>query len=362
MTHPSLRRHFAKSAVVPSDEVIAQQAHLRPIREIGEKILSDDDLERLEPYGKYKAKIPIDLLDKLEDKEDGKLILVTALTPTASGEGKTCTSVGLVDGLTKIGKNATVSLREPSLGPVFGMKGGAAGGGYAQVVPMDEINLHFTGDMHAITSAHSLLAALVDNHIKWHKEPVLDTRRVSWRRVVDMNDRALRDIAVGFGGVSNGYVRADGFDITVASEVMAILCLANSLQDLERRLGDIVVGYTRKNEPVRAKDLNASGAMTALLRDAMNPNLVQTLEGTPALVHGGPFANIAHGCSSVIATRMALKLSDYVITEAGFGADLGAEKFFNIKCRKSNLKPSAAVVVATVRGRIGLWRSLPPVC
>jgi len=266
--------------VVPSDEVIAKKAKLRPIREIAEKILSDDDIESIEPYGTYKGKLPISLLDKFEDRKDGKLILVTALTPTASGEGKTCTSVGLVDGIRKIGKNATVALREPSLGPVFGMKGGAAGGGYAQVVPMDEINLHFTGDMHAITSAHSLLAAMVDNHIKWQKEPQIDTRRVSWRRVVDMNDRALRDIAVGFGGVSNGYVRSDGFDITVASEVMAVLCLANSLQDLERRLGDIVVGYTRKNQPVRAKDLNASGAMTALLRDAMNPNLVQTLEGT----------------------------------------------------------------------------------
>lgn len=349
--NPEGKNAFRTMATTPSDEAIAQAATLQPITDIAKKILSDDDVKRIEPYGRYKAKVPVTMLEqfKKENREDGKLILVTALTPTSSGEGKTCTSVGLVDGMTHIGKNAMVALREPSLGPVFGMKGGAAGGGHAQVVPMDEINLHFTGDMHAITSAHSLLSAMVDNHIKWQKEPVLDTRRISWRRVVDMNDRALRDIAIGFGGVNNGYVRQDGFDITVASEVMAILCLATSMSDLQRRLGDIVVGYTRKQQPVRAKDLNASGAMAALLRDALSPNLVQTIEGTPALVHGGPFANIAHGCSSVIATQMALKLSDYVITEAGFGADLGAEKFFNIKCRKAGLKPAAAVVVATIR-------------
>jgi len=339
------------TAPVGSDEAIAQAATLQPIRDIADTIPALKGNDVLQPYGHYKAKVPITFLDDLKAKgvKDGKLILVTALTPTASGEGKTCTSVGLVDGLRMIGKDAMVALREPSLGPVFGMKGGAAGGGYAQVVPMDEINLHFTGDMHAISSAHALLAAMVDNHIKWQKEPVLDPRRITWRRVVDMNDRALRDIAIGFGGVSNGYVRSDGFDITVASEVMAILCLATSLEDLQRRLGDIVVGFTNKLKPVRASDLNASGAMAALLRDAMAPNLVQTLEGAPALVHGGPFANIAHGCSSVVATQMALKLSDYVITEAGFGADLGAEKFFDIKCPKAGLTPNAAVVVATIR-------------
>ena len=349
MTHPSLRRHFAKSAVVPSDEVIAQQAHLRPIREIGEKILSDDDLERLEPYGKYKAKIPIDLLDKLEDKEDGKLILVTALTPTASGEGKTCTSVGLVDGLTKIGKNATVSLREPSLGPVFGMKGGAAGGGYAQVVPMEQINLHFTGDFHAITSAHNLLSALIDNHIYWGNKLNIDVRRIVWKRVLDMNDRALRSININLGGVANGFPREDGFDITVASEIMAIFCLSNDLHDLENRIGNITVAYTRDKKPIYAKDLNAQGPMTVLLKEAIRPNVTQTLENNPAIIHGGPFANIAHGCNSVLATKTALKLSDYVVTEAGFGADLGAEKFLDIKCRKSGLKPSCVVIVATIR-------------
>ena len=290
------------------------------------------------------------LLNELETREkEGKLILVTALTPTKAGEGKTCTSVGLADGMCQIGKSCMVALREPSLGPVFGMKGGAAGGGYAQVVPMADINLHFTGDMHAIGAAHNLCSAMVDNHIYWNKEPQIDARRVAWRRVVDMNDRALRSTTCGLGGPLNGFPRIDGFDITVASEVMAVFCLATDLDDLQRRLGNVVVGYTRTRKPVTAAEINADGAMTALLKDAMQPNLVQTLENNVAIVHGGPFANIAHGCSSVVATKAALKMSDYVITEAGFGADLGAEKFFDIKCRKAGLKPEAAVVVGTVR-------------
>jgi formate--tetrahydrofolate ligase len=301
------------------------------------------------PYGHYKAKLSSDFISKIKNKDDGKLILVTAMTPTTAGEGKTTTSVGLTDGLNFIGKKTIVALREPSLGPCFGMKGGAAGGGYAQVVPMEDINLHFTGDFHAITSAHMLLSAMVDNHIYWNLEPKIDSRRVTWRRVVDMNDRALRSITNSLGGVSNGYLREDGFDITVASEVMAILCLSNNFDDLANRLGKIIIGYTRDLEPIFCKDIKADGAMSVLLKDALQPNLVQTLENNPAFIHGGPFANIAHGCNTVIATKTALKLADYVVTEAGFGADLGAEKFFNIKCRKSGLSPACAVIVATVR-------------
>lgn len=331
-----------------SDETIARAAKMWPIAKVANSLgLSS---EQLVPYGHYKAKVP---LEELKGNKQGKLILVTAITPTKAGEGKTTCSIGLSDGLCRLGKKALVALREPSLGPVFGMKGGAAGGGYSQVVPMDEINLHFTGDFHAIGAAHNLLSAMVDNHIYWGKEPMLDQRRVSWRRVVDMNDRALRSINVGLGGPSNGFMRPDGFDITVASEVMAIFCLANDMEDLQRRLGNIAVGETRGAEKVRkmvyAKDLKAEGAMTALLKDALSPNLVQTLENNPALIHGGPFANIAHGCNSVIATKAGLKMADYVITEAGFGADLGAEKFFNIKCRKAGLAPDAAVLVATAR-------------
>ncbi|MDE0715563.1 MAG: formate--tetrahydrofolate ligase, partial [Gammaproteobacteria bacterium] len=305
--------------------------------------------EPLMPYGHTKAQVSLDYIDSIQDRPDGKLILVTAITPTPAGEGKTTTSVGLTDGLNRIGKNAMVCLREPSLGPCFGMKGGAAGGGYAQVVPMEDINLHFTGDFHAITSAHSLLSALIDNHIYWGNEAGMDTRRVAWRRVVDMNDRALRQIASSLGGVANGFPREDGFDITVASEVMAIFCLAKSLEDLQERLSRIVIGYTRNRQPIRAEAVNAPGPMTVLLKDALAPNLVQTLEHNPAFIHGGPFANIAHGCNSVLATRSALKLADYVVTEAGFGADLGAEKFFDIKCRSAGLAPDAAVIVATVR-------------
>lgn len=332
---------------VKSDIEIARAATLQPISEIGGKL--DIPGDSLLPYGHTKAKISYDFIDSLSERPNGKLILVTAITPTPAGEGKTTTTVGLGDGLNRIGKKAMICLREPSLGPCFGMKGGAAGGGYAQVVPMEDINLHFTGDFHAIGSAHNLLSAILDNHINWGNELGIDVRRIQWRRVVDMNDRALRHLVVSMGGLGNGYPREDGFDITVASEIMAIFCLAKNMQDLQQRLGNIVVGYTRDRQPITAKDLKADGAMTVLLKDAFMPNLVQTLENNPALVHGGPFANIAHGCNSVIATRSALKLADYVVTEAGFGADLGAEKFFDIKCRKAGLKPSCAVIVATIR-------------
>ena len=331
-----------------SDIEIAQQAKLKRVSGIAQERLGIAE-EHLEPYGHYKAKISLDYLAGLKDRPDGKLILVTAMTPTPAGEGKTTTSVGLGDALNRIGKKALICLREPSLGPVFGMKGGAAGGGFAQVVPMEDINLHFTGDFNAIALANNLLAALLDNHIHHGNELGIDVRRVTWKRVVDMNDRALRDIVVSLGGFGNGFPREDGFDIVVASEVMAIFCLSTSLADLKERLGNIVVGYTRDRKPVRARDLKAHGAMTVLLKDALQPNLVQTLENNPAILHGGPFANIAHGCNSVIATKAALKLADYVVTEAGFGADLGAEKFIDIKCRKSGLRPSAAVVVATIR-------------
>ena len=330
-----------------SDIEIARAANMQPVDEIGAKL--GIPAESLLQYGPYKAKLSADYIKSLEDKPDGKLILVTAITPTPAGEGKTTTSVGLGDGLNRIGKNTITCLREPSLGPCFGMKGGAAGGGYAQVVPMEDINLHFTGDMHAIGTAHNLLSALVDNHIYWGNELNIDARRVTWRRVLDMNERALRDIVTSLGGVPNGFPRQSGFDITVASEIMAIFCLARDLEDLQERLSNIVVGYTRDREPVRARDVKGHGPMTVLLRDALMPNLVQTLENNPAFIHGGPFANIAHGCNTVLATTTALKMADYVVTEAGFGADLGAEKFFDIKCRKANLKPSAAVVVATVR-------------
>ncbi len=330
-----------------SDIEIARAATMKPIAEIGARL--DIPSDALQPYGHTKAKIGFDFLNAQASNPDGKLILVTAVTPTPAGEGKTTTTVGLGDALNRIGKRTAICLREPSLGPCFGMKGGAAGGGYAQVVPMEDINLHFTGDFHAIGAAHNLLSALIDNHMHWDFEPRLDARRVAWRRVVDMNDRSLRDITLGLGGVTNGIPRQGGFDITVASEVMAIFCLANSLEDLQERLGNVVIGYTRNREPVYAKDMKAEGAMTVLLRDALMPNLVQTLENNPAFIHGGPFANIAHGCNSVVATRAGLKLADYVVTEAGFGADLGAEKFFNIKCRKAGLNPAAAVVVATAR-------------
>jgi formate--tetrahydrofolate ligase len=330
-----------------SDIEIAREANKKPIQEIGAKIgISNDDLL---PYGHDKAKVSQEFINSVKEKKDGKLILVTAINPTPAGEGKTTTTVGLGDGLNRIGKNAMICIREASLGPNFGMKGGAAGGGMAQVVPMEEMNLHFTGDFHAITSAHSLLSAMIDNHIYWGNEQEIDIRRVAWRRVVDMNDRALRQITASLGGVSNGFPRETGFDITVASEVMAILCLATDLQDLEKRLGDIIVAYRRDKTPVYCRDIKAEGAMTVLLKDAMQPNLVQTLENNPAFVHGGPFANIAHGCNSVIATKTALKVADYVVTEAGFGADLGAEKFMNIKCRKAGIAPDAVVLVATVR-------------
>jgi formate--tetrahydrofolate ligase len=327
---------------------IAQGAQLKRITRVAKDKLGIDD-EHLEPYGHYKAKLSLDYAASLADRPDGRLILVTAMTPTPAGEGKTTTTVGLGDALNYIGRRAMVCLREPSLGPVFGMKGGAAGGGYAQVVPMEDINLHFTGDFSAIALANNLLAALIDNHITQGNELGIDVRRVTWKRVVDMNDRALREIVIGLGGPGNGFPREDGFDIVVASEVMAILCLATSLDDLKARLSRIIVGYTREQKPVHASDLQAHGAMAVVLKDAMKPNLVQTLENNPAFIHGGPFANIAHGCNSVIATQTALKLADYVVTEAGFGADLGAEKFLDIKCRKSGLRPSAAVVVATVR-------------
>ncbi|WP_436636955.1 formate--tetrahydrofolate ligase [Microbaculum sp. FT89] len=330
-----------------SDIEIARAASMKPIMDIAGALGVPTDA--VLQYGPYKAKISLDYVSSLAGKPDGNLILVTAMTPTPAGEGKTTTTVGLGDGLNRIGKNAIMCLREPSLGPCFGMKGGAAGGGHAQVVPMEDINLHFTGDFHAITSANNLLAALVDNHIYWGNGCAIDVRRVAWRRVIDMNDRALREIVCSLGGVANGFPREAGFDITVASEVMAILCLAMDLEDLERRLGNIVVGYTRDKTPVTAKEIEAAGAMTVLLKDALMPNLVQTLENNPAFVHGGPFANIAHGCNTVLATRTALKLADFVVTEAGFGADLGAEKFFDIKCRKAGLKPAAAVIVATIR-------------
>jgi formate--tetrahydrofolate ligase len=330
-----------------TDIEIAQRAKLVPIGEIAARLGIPD--EALEPYGRTKAKISLDWLERQSGRPDGKLILVSAISPTPAGEGKTTTSVGLGDALNRIGKRAAICLREPSLGPVFGMKGGAAGGGYAQVVPMEDINLHFTGDFHAIGVANNLLAALIDNHVHHGNALGLDVRRITWKRVVDMNDRALREIVVALGGPANGYPRQDGFDIVVASEVMAIFCLAESLADLRERLGNIVVGYTREQKPVRARDINAHGAMTVLLRDALKPNLVQTLENNPAFIHGGPFGNIAHGCNSVIATKSALKLADYVVTEAGFGADLGAEKFIDIKCRKSGLRPDIVVLVATLR-------------
>ena len=331
-----------------SDIEISQAAKKRLIVDVAREKLGIGP-EHLEPYGHYKAKVSLDFVNSLQDRPNGKLILVSAITPTPAGEGKTTTTVGLTDALNYIGKKAMLCLREPSLGPSFGMKGGAAGGGYAQVVPMEDINLHFTGDFHAITSANNLLAAVIDNHIYWGNPLGIDQRRVAWRRVMDMNDRALRSIVSSLGGVANGFPREDGFDITVASEVMAIFCLAKDLDDLKQRLSNIIVGYTRDRKPVRAGDLKAHGAMTALLKEALAPNLVQTLEGTPAFVHGGPFANIAHGCNSVLATTTALKLCDYVVTEAGFGADLGGEKFLDIKCRKTGLAPDCAVLVATIR-------------
>jgi formate--tetrahydrofolate ligase len=330
-----------------TDIEIARESKMEPIADTGAKLGIGE--EHLHLFGPTKAKVSFDFIDSLDDKPDGKLILVTAITPTPAGEGKTTTTVGLGDSLNRIGKKATICIREPSLGPCFGMKGGAAGGGYAQVVPMEDINLHFTGDFHAIGVAHNLLSALIDNHIYWGNKLGFDERRVAWRRVVDMNDRALRSIVSSLGGVANGFPRESGFDITVASEVMAIFCLSTSLTDLEDRIGRIVVGYTRAREPIYAKDLKAEGPMTVLLKEALQPNLVQTLENNPAFIHGGPFANIAHGCNSVIATKTALKLADYVVTEAGFGADLGAEKFFGIKCRLAGLNPSATVIVATVR-------------
>ncbi|MGE0734343.1 MAG: formate--tetrahydrofolate ligase [Alphaproteobacteria bacterium] len=332
---------------VKSDIEIAREATMRPIEQVGAKLgIPEKDLFR---YGPHKAKLSAEFIGSLANKPEGKLILVTAISPTPAGEGKTTTTVGLGDGLNRIGKKAAICLREPSLGPCFGMKGGAAGGGYAQVVPMEDINLHFTGDFHAIGAAHNLLSAMLDNHVYWGNELDIDVRRVTWRRVLDMNDRALRDIVVSLGGVANGFPRETGFDITVASEVMAIFCLATDMADLKKRLGSIVVAQTRGRKAVRARDLKADGSMAVLLKDAIMPNLVQTLEGNPAFVHGGPFANIAHGCNSVMATKTALRLADYVVTEAGFGADLGAEKFFDIKCRKAGLKPAAAVIVATVR-------------
>ena len=329
------------------DIEIAREAEARPVADIAQRL--GIPMEQLVPYGHTKAKVKLDYLESLDEQPDGRLILVTAMSPTPAGEGKTTVAIGLTDAMNRLGANASVCLREPSLGPCFGLKGGAAGGGYAQVIPMEDINLHFTGDMHAIGAAHNLLAAMIDNDIHWRNERKLDLRRVTWRRVVDINDRQLRQIVTGIGGPANGFPMEAGFDITVASEVMAIFCLARNLQDLQERLGRIVIGYTRDHTPVTAADVKAPGAMTALLKDALAPNLVQTLENNPAFIHGGPFANIAHGCNSIIATRAALKLSDYVVTEAGFGADLGAEKFFNIKCRKSGLRPDAAVIVATVR-------------
>ena len=330
-----------------SDIEIARKANMEPILDIGAKL--DIPFKALRPFGHFKAKLSPTWLQNQSKKKNAKLILVTAINPTPAGEGKTTTSVGLNDGLNAIGKKSIVCLREPSLGPCFGMKGGAAGGGYAQVVPMEDINLHFTGDFHAITSAHNLLSAMIDNHIYWGNKQEIDPRRVTWKRVLDMNDRALRNIVVSLGGVSNGFPRESGFDITVASEIMAIFCLSENLEDLEKRLGDIIIGYRKDKSPVFCRDIGADGAMTVLLKEALQPNLVQTLENNPAFIHGGPFANIAHGCNSVVATRAGLELGDYVITEAGFGADLGAEKFLNIKCRKANLKPDAVVIVATIR-------------
>ena len=332
-----------------SDIEIARKAKMKPISEILKGLDVPDTPEAFSPMGRHIAKINLEYIDSLNKNKDGKLVLVSAITPTPAGEGKTTTSVGLSDGLNKLGKKSIVCLREPSLGPSFGMKGGAAGGGYAQVVPMEQINLHFTGDFHAITSAHNLLSALIDNHIYWGNKLNIDVRRVVWKRVMDMNDRSLRSIVVDLGGVANGYPRQDGFDITVASEIMAIFCLAKDLKDLEERIGNITIAYTRDKKSIFAKDLNAQGPMTVLLKDAIRPNITQTLENNPAIIHGGPFANIAHGCNSVIATKASLKLSDYVVTEAGFGADLGAEKFLDIKCRKSNLKPDCVVLVATIR-------------
>jgi formate--tetrahydrofolate ligase len=332
---------------VKSDIEIAREAKIKPIAEVAAKIGIPS--QALIPYGWTKAKVSTDYINQIQVNKDGKVILVTAISPTPAGEGKTTTTVGLSDGLNYIGKKAIAALREPSLGPCFGVKGGAAGGGYAQVVPMEDINLHFTGDFHAITSAHNLLSALLDNHIYWGNALGIDQRRIAWKRVLDMNDRALRSIVNSLGGVSNGFPREDGFDITVASEVMAILCLSKDLKDLEARLGNIIVAYTRDKKPIRARDLKADGAMTVLLKDALQPNLVQTLENNPVFIHGGPFANIAHGCNSVLATKTAMKLADYVVTEAGFGADLGAEKFFDIKCRKAGISPSSVVIVATVR-------------
>ena len=334
---------------IKSDIQIAREAKMQPIKDILAKINVPDESSAFSPMGRHIAKINLEYLDSLKSKKEGKLILVTAITPTPAGEGKTTTSVGLNDGLNKIGKKSIVCLREPSLGPSFGMKGGAAGGGYAQVVPMEQINLHFTGDFHAITSAHNLLSALIDNHIYWGNKLNIDVRRIVWKRVLDMNDRALRSININLCGVANGFPREDGFDITVASEIMAIFCLANNLEDLENRIGNITVAYTREKKPIYAKDLKAQGPMTVLLKEAIRPNITQTLENNPAIIHGGPFANIAHGCNSVIATKAGLKLADYVVTEAGFGADLGAEKFLDIKCRKSDLKPSCVVIVATIR-------------
>ncbi|MDA9104311.1 formate--tetrahydrofolate ligase [Candidatus Pelagibacter ubique] len=334
---------------VKSDIQIAREAKMQPINDILAKINVPDESSAFSPMGRHIAKINLEYLDTLKNKPNGKLVLVTAITPTPAGEGKTTTSVGLTDGLNKIGKKSIVCLREPSLGPSFGMKGGAAGGGYAQVVPMEQINLHFTGDFHAITSAHNLLSALIDNHIYWGNKLDIDVRRIVWKRVIDMNDRSLRSININLGGVANGFPREDGFDITVASEIMAIFCLSNDLEDLEKRIGNITIAYTRDKKPVYAKDLKAQGPMTVLLKDAIRPNVTQTLENNPAIIHGGPFANIAHGCNSVIATKTGLKLADYVVTEAGFGADLGAEKFLDIKCRKSDLKPSCVVIVATIR-------------
>src|SRR5512134_258344 len=347
-TYPTRHPASRKEPDMPSDIEIAQAAKMQRIAKVAEAKLGISD-EHLEPYGHYKAKVSLEYLESLKSRPDGKLILVTAISPTPAGEGKTTTTVGLGGALNHIGKKAVICLREPSLGPVFGVKGGAAGGGYAQVVPMEDINLHFTGDFGAIALANNLLAAMLDNHIHHGNELGIDIRRIQWKRVVDMNDRALRQITVALGGPANGFPREDGFDIVVASEVMAIFCLATSIEDLKKRLGNIVIGYTRDQKPVTARDLQAHGAMTVLLKDALKPNLVQTLENNPAFIHGGPFANIAHGCNSVIATKAALKLADYVVTEAGFGADLGAEKFIDIKCRKSGLRPDAVVIVATVR-------------
>ena len=333
---------------IKSDIEIAREAKMKPIKEVLAKLNVPNESHAFSPMGRHIAKLNLEYIDSLKEKKSN-LILVTAITPTPAGEGKTTTSVGLCDGLNKIGKKSIVCIREPSLGPSFGMKGGAAGGGYAQVVPMEQINLHFTGDFHAITSAHNLLAALIDNHIYWGNKLDIDIRRIEWRRVVDLNDRALRSININLGGIANGFPREDGFDITVASEIMAIFCLSNNLKDLEKKIGNITIAYTRDKKPIYAKDLNAQGPMTVLLKEAIRPNVTQTLENNPAIIHGGPFANIAHGCNSIIATKAGLKLSEYVVTEAGFGADLGAEKFLNIKCRKAGIQPNCAVIVATVR-------------